>query len=212
MNTSDTSFIDQLTDDLVETKPLMHPIKRGVIWLIVASIYAYGCVMFLGVRHDLMNALTTNSAYLFEIVLMSAIAISAGLGSLFLCVPDMRGKNWLKALAPTLAAVFISWSVIRANIEGLHLQGLHWDHCFVDSMLIGALPAALIMFFTMRGATIYPRTQAIFNITAIAAIGYLGLRITCSMDTVGHAGIYHLAPFIVIGLLIGILAKRIFRW
>ena len=209
---SGDSFIHQLADNLsAETRPLMHPVKRLILWAVITVFYLCGCIIFLGARFDLTNKFSDTS-FLFEVGLMGAVALTAGLGSLFLCVPDMRGKGWLRALAPTLCAVFVFWEMMRSMTEGVHLQTLHWDHCFSDALLMGTVPMVLLMFFTMRGATIYPLTQGLFNAVAVGAVGYVGLRITCAMDTVGHTCIYHLIPFIFAGFIIGVLAKKIFRW
>ncbi len=206
------ALIDQLSEDLQVIKPLPHPAKRFLLWAVAAAFYIVGCILLIGVRPDFEATLFSNHVYIFEIALMLMIALSAGMGGFLLCIPDMRGQRWLRFLAPALLVVYIIWSIIRAQLEGLHLQPIHWDHCFADGLLVGTAPMVLLMFFTMRGATTQPITQALFNAMAIAALGYVALRITCPLDTVGHSCLYHLAPFILFGLVISLLAKKIFRW
>ena len=47
---------------------------------------------------------------------------------------------------------------------------------------------------------------------AVAAAGYIGLRLTCVIDGVMHATVFHLIPFIAAGAITGGLARRIYHW
>ncbi len=208
---STETLIDNLTEELSPMRRLVHPSLRALPWVALAMAYVAGVVNYLGLRPDLF-AQFENSTFLFETGLMFFITLTAVLASAFLCVPDMRGRKWLVSVPSTLFLAFLLWTITRSFTEGIHMPAIHWDHCFQDRALMGFVPAVAIMFLGTRGATTRPRMMALMNILAVGALGYIGLRFTCSLDTVGHAALYHLFPFIVFGSALGFAARRIYRW
>ncbi len=210
MNTTET-LIDNLTEELKPRKKLAHPLARALPWMMVAMAYVAGIVNYLGVRPD-FAAMLQDSIFLMDTGLMAAVSISAALSAAWLCVPDMRGVKWLVAVPFTLLATFFAWCAIVSHVDGFSMPDMHWDHCFNDAMMMGFLPAAAIMFLTLRGATTKPLTMSLMSVLSVAGLGYVGLRFTCMMDTIGHAGMYHLLPFVVFGALLGAAARFVYRW
>lgn len=204
-------LVSNLTEDLSPVRPLAHPAVRALPWLFLSVLYAVGVIVFLGLRPDLPYKLHS-AEFLFEIGLAFFTGVTAALCALWMCVPDMRGRVWLPALPLTALAVFLFWCVLEALTEGLLLPAPHWDHCFEDGLFLGAFPAAFILFITRKGTTIKPRMMAFMAVLAVGSFGYVGLRLTCMLDTIGHAGIYHVLPFVTLGSLFGLAARRFYRW
>jgi len=204
-------FIDGLADDLEPVKPLAHPLQRILPFFIFAVMYVGALVYFVGVRHDILNKFSDPS-FLIENALMVFILVTAGLSSSFLSVPDMRGQKWLIALPFTGIGVFCVWSLIRAYTEGLHMPQLHLDHCMGEGVFMAVVPLTMVLFMMKKGATTRPRLTALMNLVFAAGLGYVGLRFTCMMDTVGHATISHLLPYLAIGTLMGMAAKKLYKW
>lgn len=205
------AFIDNLADGLAPCRKLAHPLRRAIPWAVLAMVYTAGAAHFIGLRPDLAQKFA-DPVFLFEAGLMLAVSLSAFLASCWLCVPDMRGAKWIVATPVTMLAVFVFWSVLRLYAEGFEIPALHWDHCFQDGALMGLVPAAAVIFLGRAGATTRPYMMALMNVTAAGALGYVGLRFTCLMDTAGHSALYHLLPFVVLGALLGVAARRVFRW
>ncbi len=205
------TLIDDLTEGLQPRKRLAHPFVRVLPWVFLALAYMTGVVNYLGIRPDLASKFK-DGAFLFEIGAMSAVSFSAVLASAWLCVPDMRGVKWLVAVPLTLLGAFLFWCGVRAYTDGFIMPELHWDHCFNDAALMGFVPAAAVIFMSTKGATTRPFLMGVMNALSVGALGYVGLRFTCIMDTVGHAGVYHLLPFIAFGVLLGAGARFVFRW
>ena len=211
-NQSVEACIDNLAEDLRPVRRFRHPFLRALPWIFVAFLYVTAVVQYLGVRPDLMSTRISDPAFLFEAGMMLAISLSAALAALWLCVPDMRGRAWLPVVPLTLLSGFVFWCVVRAQTEGFAMPEIHWDHCFQDAALMGFLPAVVLVFMTAKGATTRPLTMAFMTVLAVGALGYVGLRFTCMLDTVAHAGLYHIFPFAVFGGVLGFAARRLYRW
>ncbi|MCF8496703.1 MAG: DUF1109 domain-containing protein [Alphaproteobacteria bacterium] len=206
------NLVDSLAEDLAPVCRLAHPLLRIAPWIAAAVLYTAGAIAFLGLRPDLSLKMS-DPAFLFEVSLMAMMAFSAALASAWMCVPDRRGQGWVVPVPVTLLGVFFLWSFVRSYAEGVLLPPLHRDHCFISGLLMGAVPAAALVFLLRRGAaTTCPSLMALMNILAVGGLGYIGLRLTCRMDTVGHACFYQLVSFLVGGAVLGILARRIYRW
>jgi hypothetical protein len=205
------SLIDTLTQDLKPVKPMMHPALRGIAWALIAGLYTAVVIYMLGLRPDMAQQMR-NPSFLFENIAVFLAGLGATFAAAWLCVPDMRGQKWLASLPLTLLGAFLLWTVARSVGEGLNLQHMHWSHCLESSVFFGFLPAAAIVFMTRRGATTMPYLTAAMSILAVTAFGYVGLRLICINDTVGHVMVYHVAPFAVFGIILGLLARRLYRW
>ena len=144
--------------------------------------------------------------------MMALTGLSAALCAAFLCVPDMRGQKWLISVPFTFLAVFLLWIGLRSWVEGVDMPAIHMGHCMSDGFWMAGIPAAIMVFLSTRGATTRPYLSALMVTLAITAFGYIGLRATCMMDTVGHATIYHLIPFTVFGAVLGLIARRLYKW
>ena len=205
-------LIGSLSEELKPTKCMAHPFKRLMPWLIMSVIYLVLLINFMGIRHDLSEAFT-DPRFIFEITLMAFIGISAAVCAVYLCIPDMRGRSWMIALPFTGLTLFSIWSAIHAiMVEGAHMPHLHIDHCMGEGAFMTVIPLAMLVFLTRKGSTTRPILMAVMNVLSIAAVAYIGLRFTCAMDTVAHATIQHLAPYVVIGLIFAVAARKIFKW
>jgi len=203
--------INGLCDDLAPVKRLRHPLLRIAPWIVVSMLYVSVLVFHEGLRADIGHKLY-DPAFLFEITLMAFIGISAACASSFMCVPDMRGHKWLIIMPFNGLALFAIWSLIRVRTEGLHMPQLHMDHCMGEGVFMAIVPVTILMFMMRKGSPIRPYMCAFMNIIAAMALGYTGLRFTCMMDTVGHATVSHLIPYVLLGALLGLGARKIYKW
>lgn len=211
MNKKTDDLIENLSAELKPVKCLCHPLLRFAPAVIIGAIYLAIVVHVLGMRPD-MPEKYQDLHFLFEVGLMLLVSVSSALSAIWLSIPDARGLRWLGAVPLSLFAAFVLWSGLRAYTEGeFHLEW-QWGHCLESAMLMTAVPAAAMVMLMRRGATTQPFMMALMIILAVTGIGYVGLRFTCMMDTVAHTAHYHLLPFTVLGVLLGLLAKRLFRW
>ncbi len=205
-------LIENLAGELEPVKRLRHPLLRIAPWIALTVLYILAVDYFyLEFRPDLSDK-TSDPIFIFEISLALAAGLSAAIATAWLCVPDARGQSWIMAVPITLSLTFLSWSFIRGANEGLEPAHMHLNHCFHDGIVLIAIPAAVIMFLSRCGATTRPVLMGIMNAIAVGALGYIGLRLSCQMDNIAHGCFYHIAPFILAGGVVGLLARRIYRW
>ena len=205
------NLIDELTSDLKPVKPMMHPAVRLLPFFIGFMVYVWVIVNHIGLRADYVSKLL-DLYFLFEVSIVSLIGLTSGLCGAWMCVPDMRGQRWMLPIPFVFISVFLLWMSLRSYVEGIEFPHVHFDHCMEDGLWMAALPAALMVYICTRGATTRPVMSAAMTIICVTAFAYVGLRFTCMMDSVGHATIYHLLPFVTLGTVFGLLARRIFSW
>ena len=208
-NTKD--LIEELSGELTEVKVMRRPIDVALFWSALAITYIVVTITVLGVRGDIDNKIQ-DPVYIFELLHVIAISISAAICSACLRIPDIRGQKWMLAIPTSLFAAFVTWVALRLGLESYDMSGFGWGHCHSDSIAFGAIPAFMILFFSMRGKTTHPNMMSLMNILSVGAIGYLGLRITCASDDIGHLLGFHILPYLLFGIVISMVGKRIFRW
>lgn len=204
-------LIGDLCAGLKPVRPLPHPLLRVLLYVVLTGGYVGAMVYMYGLRMDWADKLH-DLHFVFETGLALSIWLSAVLSAVWLCVPDMRGQGWLKIVPVTLAAVMVGWSLLRAGFEGVSLFPIHWVHCFKDGCIMGVVPFLLIILMARRGATCKPYWMAAMNVLAVTTAGWIGLRLTCPMNDMGHGFIYHLIPYMAFGLVVALAARRLFRW
>lgn len=211
-NTPDiNNLIDDLCDGLTPIQKIWCPYRHFLVWLLVSSLY-FGIVIFVvGLRHDLADQLN-NTTFIFEGLLGVVFATTAAFCASLLTVPDMREKEWFRVVPTTVFGVFILWSVVKGYVEGMEMPHFHWLDCMNNGLFMEAFPLAFIILLSIRGKTTRPIWMTFMNILSVAGIAWLGLRLTCSADDMGHAFIYHFLPVSIMGALLIAFARRIFKW
>lgn len=204
-------LIGGLCEDLSPIKRLWCPYRLFALWSVVTLLYFCIVIFVIGLRHDLMEQLS-NSTFIFEAIIALSFAFSAALTASWLTIPDMRGKAWFKAVPMTLFGVFVIWNGIKGVIDGIDMPHFEWTHCVSYGLFMEAFPLAFIIFLAFFGKTTRPYWMMFMNIISVAGIAWLGLRLTCPMDDMGHAFLYHFLPVTVIGGLLIAFARRIFKW
>lgn len=205
------STIESLAQGLTPVQPLPTPLNRVVWWLGFALAYIMLVLFVVGVRDDLPLMLSTPD-FLYEILMLGMIGVSAVCASSWLCIPDLQGKRWSIAVPLTLAASFSLWMALKGHADFAVMTGPHWNHCLLQCLLMAGLPAVLIMFMSNRGATTHPYLMAAMNVLGGAAVACIGLRISCASDSLDHLLAYHILPFMVVGSIVGLFARRIYKW
>jgi hypothetical protein len=204
-------LIDGLAGDLKPVKCMRHPLKRALFWVLFSGTYVVLVIHYLGLRPDFTVKLS-DPAYLFEIFLAFTMSMSGVMSSHWLCVPDMRGQNWMPVVSMTLFTVLVGWLLLQLSIEFELLEHMHFSHCMVDGTIFGLIPAASIVFMSMGGKTTHPMLMIFMNIIAASGIGYMGLRLTCGCDNTSHIVIHHIVPYILMGGVIAALGQKLYRW
>lgn len=211
MKQNTESLITSLSDDLSEVKCMGHPMRRVALWAVLAVSYTVLMVVFFVIRPDFETKLH-DPHYVFELTYILAISISSMVCSSWLCVPDMRGQKWMLAVPMTLFVVFTLQIVLRTAMESHEVPKFLVHHCMTDSIVFGVVPAFMIVLLSIKGKTTRPFAMSFMNALAVGSMGYLGLRVVCMSDDIGHLYAYHLLPYIIFGIVISMVGRRIYRW
>ncbi len=209
-NTTD-SLIASLSEELVECKPMRHPFMRILPWLVFASIYLSIAISLIGFRGDIADKMF-ESIFVFEILLVISMSMSAAFCSSWLCSPDIRGQSWIVAIPFSLAGVLLLWLGTKAVFETYEFPIMHWHLCYVGAIIFGVIPAVTILFLSHKGKTTHPYLMGLMNVISIGGLGYLALRIVCAAEDFGHIFVYHVMPYALFGIVVTFIAARIYRW
>lgn len=204
-------LIDSLCNELTCIKVMRHPLYRLVPWVIIAAVYLAVSVGYLGIRPDIHEKVHSSS-FIFEISLIIVMTVEAAMCSQWLCVPDMRDQKWMLAVPLSLFAVFVMWTVARLSVESFAVPYLHWHTCYTSAIIFGAIPGLVIFFLSMCGKTTQPFMLSAMNTLAIGGVGYLGLRLTCRSDDIGHICSFHILPYILLAFAASVMGRKIYRW
>ena len=208
-NTDD--LINSLCDGL-EPKKACCPYSRILLWAVFSVGYLLITFWYFGLRGDLAERLSDGN-FIFEMALASMLLLSSAMVSSWLSFPDCHQKNSFKAVPVTLFATFIIWIVSHMFTSGMGvLSMMKLGHCATDGLYIEIIPFIAIVFLTIKGRTTAPYWSIFMNVLAVAAMGWISLRLTCSMDNMGHSFLNHLLPFSIIGAATAVFARKIFKW
>ncbi|MBI4030750.1 MAG: DUF1109 family protein [Proteobacteria bacterium] len=205
------ALIENLGQRLNPVRPLRHPALRVMPVFILVAAWIAAAVLFIGIRHDIFEKIAEGT-YLFELILSLGVVGTAMAAAAWLAVPDIREQGWILTPPLTLMLVLFLWILVRTYGEGFHLPSVEWSGCAVDGMLMGFVPVAALIVLTKRGASTHPYLESLMIVMAVMALGWVGLRITCASDDLGHCFFFHFMPFAVAGAVMGALARHLYRW
>jgi hypothetical protein len=212
MNKPDTNqLISELAGSLAPVSPLKAPALQLVPWVISALIYSALVAFVLEPRFDLPAKLASPD-YIFELIFIAALSLSAALSSLFLKIPDLKGRLFILAVPLTLFTSFMIYMGLNIVSAGIKPGDVHFHRCITDAIIIGAVPAALLFFSCIKGCTVRPLMMGFMNVLAIGALAWGVLRITCPADNVEHLFLFHFLPYFSIGCLLAFVSRYIYRW
>lgn len=204
-------LINNLTQEAKPVKCLKKPLYRIIPWIAAAILYSACAAYFIGMRHD-ATTIIKDPSFIFEILLVIYIGVSAALASAYLAVPDMCQKKWLVTTNLTATGIFAVWCVIKWYGEGMFIPHVDFGHCMTEGAFMAILPVAILIFMMKQGMTTHPILMGYMNVISITAIGYVALRFTCSADSISHGTISHLLPYVLLGAAMGIIARKLYKW
>lgn len=205
------NLIDKLGEDLEPVKPMATPLQRAIMWFFggLFSVILVGA--FLGFRMDL-DEKVLEPMFLTELSLLFLLSASAAYASAWLSLPDGAEKSKI-IIVPYLTVAAAAMIVLSEIFQhGFELKNFSFHHCMMDAMMMGAVPVFLMIWMMRQGATTRPVLSALTNMIAAGGIGYIGLRITCGSDAIGHMCAYHIMPFVLGGLVLGLIARKLYHW
>lgn len=174
--------IDDLCCGLKPCHRLKNPLWRSLLWAVIALTYVISVALMVGVQPNTLARLSQHH-FVFEIALSFATGLTASLVTFMLSVPDARGKEWLYSIPATLFSVHMLWMLVRFATEGFGVVPSDWfSHCWMDTIMMAGVPAALVLILIKRGATVRPRLLGLNAVLAVASFSWIGMRLICPFE------------------------------
>ena len=208
----DKDIIDQLSDELETCKPLAHPLQRMLPWLIIAPLYVFIIAVFvIGLRDGWFDMLMHDFAFQIDIGLALFLFISSGAALGWVNLPDMRQDKWV-LLFPSVALTLFLSNVIYRLITA-DFSEPNWDlMCTPHAALMIVLPLGGLIYLIKEGCPFCHKRSALLSSLSLSALGWIGLRMTSSIDHISNTFVIQFIPFIVLGIVLGLLSSKLFRW
>ena len=208
MKTED--LIADLAARLSPVRPLPPPGVRALGWLGLAIASGLGGVMLFGARPDVVTRLAQPD-YLAIVMLGLTTSIVGGSASLVLAIPGAERSPVLRILTLALLGswtVTMVWAVVNAG-QGLPVSGdAHWPVCFTRVLLIGALPAFMLVVMVRRGIPLRYGWTAAMAAAGGASVGAVAVQLVCPLDDPGHGFLGHFVPVMVM-VVVGLAGQRL---
>ncbi|MBL8642099.1 MAG: DUF1109 family protein [Alphaproteobacteria bacterium] len=204
--------INTLCTGLKPVKPCC-PTRNSLLWILLVICYTSAVAFTIGFRENIIESMG-RANYLFEIILAFSIAMTASLMTFWLSIPDCEKQKKFIAVPLTLLAVQCVWILERLFFEGLGSIRENWlSHCWMNTALHTTIPAlAVILLVKKSGASVMPCWMAAFALISVSEFGWIGMRLVCPKDNVGEAYLLNFLPYVMIGVVLGFVAKKLFRW
>ncbi len=189
-----------------------RPLRKALLWILMVVCYTSAVAMTIGLRENITEAMN-RSNFIFELVLAFSTGLSASLLTFWLSTPDCERYKKFIAVPLTLLAVQMAWMLDRLFFEGMGNIRENWlSHCWINTALHTTLPAIAVILLIRKGATVMPCLMATFAVISVSEFGWIGMRLICPKDNVGEAYFLNFLPYVIMGLVAGFLAKKLFRW
>lgn len=186
-------------------------VARIALDLLVIT-YTSAVAMTIGLRENIAEAMN-REIYIFELMLAFATGIFASLLTFWLSTPDCERYKKYMAVPITLLGVQMVWMFDRLYFEGVGDIRENWlSHCWINTALHTTLPAIAVIILVRKGATVMPCALASYAVLAVSQFGWIGMRLVCPHDNVGEAYFLNFLPYVIIGIIAGMGAKKLFRW
>ena len=212
MRTDD--FIRDLVKEAVPVRRLASPARRVILWMLVSFAYSGAIVYAMGMRPDLWLKVG-ELKFSVEVVAALATALLAALAAFSASQPGRPVWHRFAPLPPL--AIWLStlgagcWQqFMQFGPEGLHLTPDLF--CFPAIVLVGTVPAVLIIWMLRKGAPVAPLATSALAALAAAALGAAALRLFHPQDASIMVLVWQLGTVALLTALGALGGRRLFRW
>jgi len=211
------------TEDLIQQlvnegpqKPMPHPMRQTMVWLLGMLVYLILITMYIGFRPDINQKLGEIS-YTFEFILLLGLGITSALSAFCLSRPDGHQMPWLKFVPFGFLLVWIitafSGMSEQINLENLaHSMALNHFDC-PSYIAIFSIPPGMALFFLVRmGVTTQCYWAGSMATLSVTSFGYLLMRLIEPNDNPAHLIVWHALPIMLICMLGMIIGRLVLKW
>ena len=211
---STPDLVDALVADATPVRRLRPPLKRAVLWLLLAAFILALLAVAQGVRADLLERLQ-QPAFVITMTASLLTGALAAIAAFMVSLPD-RSRMWLLLPTPALVAWLSTLGVqcltnwVSFDPAGIRLG--ETARCFA-TLVLTSLPLSLAMLVMLRHAALFrPTAVTLASSLAVAAITATALSLFHVFDATVMILVWNVGAGALIVALGGMLSRRMFSW
>jgi hypothetical protein len=206
------ALVERLAADIRPVRRLSPPMARLAYWLVPSLAWVGLVVWVIGLRPDIAERLA-DPVWLTEQAAALLTALTAAVAALCAGVPGR--PRWERLLPVFPAAAWLG--VVAAGCLGLWAGraggGFAPDWlCFPGIVLVGSIPALLMVVMLRRGAPLRPRMMLALGALAAAALANVGLRLFHMEDAALMVLVWQMGTVVLLTVLGGTSGRRFISW
>jgi hypothetical protein len=186
-----------LVRDLRPVHPLAVPGVRTAAWAVATGAIAAIVTTLLGLRADL-GAVAVVPSFHVHVVLLLFAALGSAAAALVSAVPGEAMGRWRRLVPFFTAAAWCVWLI--AEVRWFAAAGGAWWPiaagwgCVAKAAAIASAPAALLIAMIAKAAPPELRRTCTYAGLASAAVGAIGVELTCPLTNPMHLLLWHAGP------------------
>ena len=213
--TNDTGrLIRDLAANMKPVRALPRPSTRAVVWLGLSLPYLLFMVFLLRPA-DGLGSKFSDQPFLIEQLAALATGVTAAFAAFATTAP---GYSRAFALAPLVPLAIWMGDLGQACLHDVRTFGAygwsvagHWA-CFPLTVLVGALPAVVMVVMLRRGAPLTPRLTTWLGALAVAGLGNVGVRFVHAFDASLIVLAWHVGAVFGVSALLALGGRHFLRW
>ena len=213
MNRSPDDLIDALALDLSPVKPL-----RAWQGLALVAISALASVLLVELLDGIWRGIADGEAspeFFLANGMLGLAGAAASLAVVRMARPRVgnspQGARWSTAMLALLPVTALA--VLGAGGLGDALfQDPYGPHCALAAAAFGLFTAAALVAWLRRGAPVSLKAAGTYTGVAAGSLGSLAYGLACPLDSIGHLGVWHVAPVVLMALAGRIAIPPLVRW
>ena len=205
---------EELIDSLVATAepatPFLSPVRRALLWSVVAAMCVALGVLHFGVRGDEMSGWYRLGFTLRLILLVSTMWLAV-VAAFRLSVPgeDLRAwARWWPLVTLALLVLLVTADVMIEAAAGELGSPMRAWSCVRKMSFVGAFPAVVAIFLIQRAQAMEPKWAVLLGVLAAGAAGAITSEIACPIHAPIHVLLWHVLPVAasaILGVALGLL-------
>jgi hypothetical protein len=214
MTSSREDMIASLTQDLEPVRA--YSARNGAALLAIAGgLTVIGVLLIEGIWHGMTNG---DASAFFWVTngLLTLLGLASSAAVIAMASPRVGGRSdaplWLGVMLVILPIVAVL-SVVRQQ-HGMEViaNDMYGFHCLSHSLFATVLMFASLTVWLRRGAPVSVNSAGWLTGVASGSLGAVAYGISCSIDSITHLGIWHVAPVAISAIAGRLIVPHLVRW
>lgn len=212
MTANRKKLIEGLAGELSPVRPFRE--RDGVLLLAGAFLATVAAVLL--VEGLWLGAFRGEAAPFFWVTngILLLLGLASAAAVVAMASPAVGNRHdapkWSAAMLGVLPLAAII--PLLSNDGAVSLQDHSSLHCFIASLMAATFTGGAMTWWLRRGAPVSLELAGWFTGLAAGALGTLVYGFSCSLDSITHLGIWHVAPVAVAAAIGRLAVPRLVKW